>query len=250
VKTKIGYRGERSGGEKGHGVTGTEGNGTYVADNERLAEFFGDVVRIEFIPPKNPLVVNEEPLYLLLEADELFEPIDPKDSVWTKANKEATKRSGVTDEHWNPSKVAEELTAVLKEWGYDGVEVTSGGESWTVLFDPSAVVKKEAIRSEDKMDESKKINEGIKATTNSSGDLVISVEGQEVLKISEVSDDEVINLFLYPIGGAGIQNAENLSDESSGNEPTHELMAKRNKAKEPGVDERGTQIMTDIFRAQ
>lgn len=150
-KTAVGYRGIRNQGESGHGVTGTEGNGVYIADTQRLAEFFGDVHRIEYIPPSNPMIVDEEPLYLLQEMDELFEPINDDDSPWTKANKEAIKRSGVTNEHWSPEKVAAALTDIIKEMDHDGVRVTSGGESWTVLFDPKAIISQQPV--EERVDE-------------------------------------------------------------------------------------------------
>jgi len=58
------------------------------------------------------------------------------------------------------------------------------------------------------------------------GDITLIVDGQPVLRISEVNDDNVINLFLYPLGGAGIQSANNdLTDGNS--EWTHELLANR-----------------------
>lgn len=146
-KTAVGYRGKRGDEKNGHGVTGTEGNGVYIADNPHLAEFFGDVWKVEYILPKHPLIVNEEPLYLLHEMDELFDPITDKDSEWLKANKEATKRSGVTNEHWNPKKVAAELTNVLMEMGYDAVRVVPAGDGWVVLFDPSLIVHQEPFKT-------------------------------------------------------------------------------------------------------
>ena len=247
MKTKIGYRGEGPDvGEKGHGVTGTEGDGVYIADTERLAEFFGDVVRVEYIPPKNPLVVDEEPLYLLHEMDELFDPIKPTDSVWTKANKEATKRSGVTDEHWDPDKIAKELTSVIKEWGYDGVRVVSGGDGWTILFDPSAVVKKESIRSEDNMNKPKKNDEKKIDETFDSGLTFDAMAKEIAVKIGndyrKVDDetvreytvdvcDEFIDLVRAELKKTGVE----LLDEEA--------------VDESKVDERGTKIMNDIFRA-
>ena len=56
------------------------------------------------------------------------------------------------------------------------------------------------------------------------GDIDIYVEGQLVLHIGQVSDDEVINLFLYPEGNIieSIIHKENPADKC-----THELLVNR-----------------------
>lgn len=153
-KTVVGYRGvnfdENNRIIPNLGV-GTEGNGVYIADTEHTASFFGDVVAVEYYPPRNPMIVDEEPLYLLHEMDEIMDPIEPGDSVWARVNKEAVKRAGATDQNWNLNKVAAALTDILKERGYDGVRVTSDGESWTVLFNQNDVISmsESLVESED-----------------------------------------------------------------------------------------------------
>lgn len=57
-----------------------------------------------------------------------------------------------------------------------------------------------------------------------SRDIDIYVKGQLVLHIGQVSDDEVVNLFLYPKGNI-IESVINSEDPTSG--CTHELLANR-----------------------
>lgn len=56
------------------------------------------------------------------------------------------------------------------------------------------------------------------------GDLDIYVDGQLVLHIGQVSDDDTINLFLYPKGNL-IKSL--MSEEDSDSECTHEILAER-----------------------
>ena len=137
-----GYRGE-SVTKIGFGAT--EGKGLYLAKNKDLAQFFSETGKVEKITikkPKNPLVVNEEPLPILHDDFPLYDPIKPSDSKWIKLNKQAAinaKARGVDENNWNPDIVAEELTKLLKKEGYDAVDVTSGGDSWVVVLDPKPV---------------------------------------------------------------------------------------------------------------
>ncbi len=55
------------------GVGNTEGDGIYVSRMKDLASQFGEAKRINFSPPKKVLNVNEEPLHLLKETDELMQ---------------------------------------------------------------------------------------------------------------------------------------------------------------------------------
>ena len=57
------------------------------------------------------------------------------------------------------------------------------------------------------------------------GDLDIYVDGELVLHIGQVSDDEVINLFLYPEGCDLVESLMHQEDSSS--KCTHEVLKKR-----------------------
>jgi len=61
--------------------------------------------------------------------------------------------------------------------------------------------------------------------SNDGDDLDVYVDGQLVLRIGQVSDDEVINLFFYPKGGNIIESM--MHRESSDHGCTHELLCKR-----------------------
>jgi len=58
------------------------------------------------------------------------------------------------------------------------------------------------------------------------GDIDIIVDGQQILHIGQVSDDNVVNLFLYPSGNL-IESLMHKGDSSS--ECTHEILALRKK---------------------
>ncbi|MCK5017584.1 MAG: hypothetical protein KAS32_10995 [Candidatus Peribacteraceae bacterium] len=55
------------------------------------------------------------------------------------------------------------------------------------------------------------------------GELTIQVHGQHVLTVGQTSDDEVINLFLYPINGEIIVSDQHAKDQQY----THEVLIKR-----------------------
>lgn len=135
----IGFRAEAAGGTNLGKMAGTEGVGLYIAKTPETAEFFGKAKQISFSRPKNPLVVDEEPLHILHETDALLEPPSESDSPWLAANKEAIKRSGTTNENWGEKtkgELQDALTDVLRERGHDAVYVKSGGEEWIVLIPP------------------------------------------------------------------------------------------------------------------
>ena len=134
----VGYRGE-SGEKSGD----SEGRGLYIARDIETAQFFGNVRKIAFIVPKNSFIVDEEPLYILHDDDELKNPISPNDSEWLKVckmtfQKAIEKYGDEWNSHWNEvSKTQGEiLTQILKSKGYDSVYVSSGEEEWVVLFNP------------------------------------------------------------------------------------------------------------------
>jgi len=143
AQVNTGYRAEGS-----YTGVGTEGNGVYIAHDISLAKFFGDnIVEIQYRNPSKPLVVNEEPLPLLQDDYPIFAPISPQDSEWIKINKQAVINSGVTENEWDVEKAARFLTVLLKMKGYDAVRVTSGGETWDVLLNPSLIVSSKPVKA-------------------------------------------------------------------------------------------------------
>ena len=134
----IGYRANSN---SPNSFAGTEGNGIYVARDIELAQFFGNkIVKIEYKQPRKPLIVDEEPLPILQEDYDIFAPITSNDSEWIRINKQAIQEVGLTQEEWDQTKACQSLTNLLKKNGYDMVRVTSGGESWDVLLDPSLII--------------------------------------------------------------------------------------------------------------
>jgi DNA topoisomerase I len=119
-------------------MAATEGVGPYISKEPNLASQFGRAQKVYFPKPKNPMIVNEEPLHILHETDEIMQQSSPKDSPWLSANKAAVRLAKVTDKNW-PQKVEsgalpEALTEVLRQRGHDAVLVRSGGEEWAVLL--------------------------------------------------------------------------------------------------------------------
>jgi len=132
----MGYRGVN---RSGVGFGSTEGKGTYISKDRELAQFFagdrGRVKQVRFDEPKNPLIVDNEELYLLSESDALEDPPNKSDSPWLSANKEAVARMyKETGGKWDPDLAASRLTDILKSRGHDAVYVRSAGEEWVVLF--------------------------------------------------------------------------------------------------------------------
>ena len=70
-----------------------------------------------------------------------------------------------------------------------------------------------------------KIKEFKKIVDIGHGDLDIYVDGQFVLHIGQVSDDEVVNLFFYPQNGDIVKSI--MSEEDPDSECTHELLCER-----------------------
>jgi len=147
-----GFRGTPADKPQGASFGGSEGKGIYIADNEDLAGFFGDVKPITFQRPKKPLIVDEEPLYLLYEGfdasgkDIISGAIKKTDSEWTKLNKMAFHASQKELGRWDAEDVAERLTSLMKARGYDAVRVSSDGQKWTVLLDDSLAAPRSASR--------------------------------------------------------------------------------------------------------
>ncbi len=128
------------------GFGATEGEGLYLSETESFARTFGgSTVAIEYLEPRNPLVVTNEPLYLL-HADEktdIFEPSKKGDSLWLSLHKEAVARSEVSVASWGPeseSRLSRALTQVMRERGYDAVKIDWMGDRWIVLLDENLIV--------------------------------------------------------------------------------------------------------------
>jgi len=139
----VGWRGERSKGSRptpeniAFNDGGTEGMGLYVAKDKELAgQFRGTVRKITFAPPARVLNVDEEPLHILQETEDLMQPPTPSDSPWLAAHKVAVAKTGITDETWGAKQwdLQRALTDELLNRGYTAVHVTSGGEEWVVLL--------------------------------------------------------------------------------------------------------------------
>ena len=58
-------------------------------------------------------------------------------------------------------------------------------------------------------------------------DFDLYVDGQLVLHVGQVSDDETVNLFFYPKGGDIIESVVHQFDDTA--KCTHELLAERKK---------------------
>lgn len=131
-----GYRGTAGKGDLGFG--NSEGDGLYLSKTPELAQFFGDIQRIEFIQPVSPLLIDNEPLYLLQESDEIEQPPSKKDSEWLGYIKQAYQRAKPKMKgKWNAETVGHELTRLLIQEDYDSVYVRSGGDEWIVLLEGS-----------------------------------------------------------------------------------------------------------------
>ncbi len=132
-----GYKGlERCGRSYGS----TEGEGLYVATTVEMAAEFGEVIKIQFRKPKNPLIAEYEDLPLLAlvtdDGHRIFEPIEAADTEWIQFNKLAFQQSGCTDENYDVDLIAKHLTRLLLENGYDAVYVMyDGPDGWYVLLD-------------------------------------------------------------------------------------------------------------------
>lgn len=119
----------------------TEGVGLYVSHDKAMTKQFGKTYKIRTPALKNPLKVVDEPLYKLHEMEEIFDPITPNDSIWTRINKKAAAKA--TEIYGDPRKGNNEkweksfglnLTKEAKKLGYDGFEISSGGDKWDVIF--------------------------------------------------------------------------------------------------------------------
>jgi len=132
-----GYRGVNA---TGVGFGGTEGEGMYIAREPGTAAFFspeGKTRKVKFKEPTNPLLVDNEPMYLLMESPKLTQPNGKDDSAWLRMNKEAYRAAmKKTKGKWDQDAVAHELTGIIKKAGYDAVAINAGSEAWTVLFTP------------------------------------------------------------------------------------------------------------------
>ncbi len=143
----VGFRGGIADGPNMEGISGTEGNGLYVARDREFAAQFGEVSQVRFREPGNPLVLGNETLYILAEDEAIMQPPASTDSKWLVISKEAARRSGITDRTWDARlpKLIECLTDVLKERGYDAVLAGTGENQFVVLLDKSLVAARRKI---------------------------------------------------------------------------------------------------------
>jgi len=146
------FRGAEKGGME-MGLFGTEGSGLYVTGDRALAESFGDVQEIQHIAPRNPLIVKNEPLYILREDPRVYEVVSSTDSLWARLNKEAVKEGKLTAEivaqkgthspfgmeAWPRAmrRTSRILAQKIRAAGYDAVRVLDVDGAWEVLLDPS-----------------------------------------------------------------------------------------------------------------
>ena len=171
-----GYRGQREG--RGTGA-GTEGMGQYLAKDREIAQDFGEVQEVVFERPKKPLIVDEEPLYMLSEMVEPWEPNKKGDSLWLRLNKEAVQRSKEPEDYPNIKNVERELTLGLLEEGYDAVHVKSGGDQWVVLLDKGVreVIIEPTVRE---LREAELANFGMEPTPAPSSPGQVRMDGKNV----------------------------------------------------------------------
>lgn len=134
----------------------TEGEGIYVSRTIEFARIFGpDLEVVEYFEPENPLIVHNEPLYLLEENIELFKPIYKNDSVWTRLNKRAAK--GQPPGIWLPATddyVAKKLTRLIRKATYDAVRIIfenlmieGNPTRWDVLLNPDLVIRRHPLKA-------------------------------------------------------------------------------------------------------
>jgi hypothetical protein len=142
-----GFRGQEQAGIRvTEGLFASEGVGVYIALDKGLGrEFAGSgryLQELEFRLDK-PLVIRDEPLYTLSEAEEVEEPVQSSDSDWLKANKLAYQMAMKEgNNEWSKAQelIGRFLTRVLQGMGYDGVIVDQGEDNrWAVVFDPGNV---------------------------------------------------------------------------------------------------------------
>jgi hypothetical protein len=70
-------------------------------------------------------------------------------------------------------------------------------------------------------------NKNLKKIDIGCGDLDLCVDGQLILHIGQVSDDEVVNLYLYPKDGGIVESLIYQMDPDHG--CTHEVLTNRKK---------------------
>ncbi|KKM60313.1 hypothetical protein LCGC14_1543090, partial [marine sediment metagenome] len=138
------FRGVGPGG-RGIGVA-TEGEGLYVTKSRGTAGFFaedlpgGTIESVRHTPPRNPLVVQNEPLYLLRNEPEMFQPLGKGDSVWTQINKTAARRAGHTAEAGTDATrdlAGKFIGEEARKRGHDAIQIRSATGDWDVLLDPA-----------------------------------------------------------------------------------------------------------------
>ncbi len=147
-----GFRG--NGRDLGTGCAITEGQGIYIARTVEFARIFGPNIKIiEYFEPENPLIVDNECLFLLENDPKLFEPIHENDSTWTKLNKRSAEllmgfstrvRFSTRAENY----MATQLTKFISAAGHDAVRVNfrkmiveGKSSAWDVLLNSDLIIR-------------------------------------------------------------------------------------------------------------
>lgn len=143
-----GFRGQEQAGIRvTKGSSASEGDGVYIALDRDLAVGFMHsegyyLQELEF-RLDNPLVIRDEPLYMLTDEGDLEASVESSDSDWLKASK-LSYQMAMKNGNNNWSRAVElvgfYLTGVMRGMGYDGVIVDQGKDNrWAVVFDPKSV---------------------------------------------------------------------------------------------------------------
>ncbi len=132
-----GYRLEGFGGFNGSEST-PAGNGVYLSMRPIETTDGGRTPsRHAFLPPRHPLLIVNEPVYLESDPALIFQDIRQDDSLWLKLCKVAAHRSHrLHREKWSAPLFGDMLTTLLCEAGYDSIYFHSSGKPWVVLLMP------------------------------------------------------------------------------------------------------------------
>lgn len=136
-KHVYGYRLEGFGGFYGTENT-PAGNGVYLSMRPiGTAGCDRAPSRHAFLPPRHPLLIVNEPVYLESDPALIFQDIRQDDSLWLKLCKVAAHRSHrLHREKWSAPLFGDMLTTLLCEAGYDSIYFHSSGKPWVVLLMP------------------------------------------------------------------------------------------------------------------
>ena len=71
------------------------------------------------------------------------------------------------------------------------------------------------------------LNCGLSVRGTEDGDLIIFSSGQDIVRISELSDENTINLFLYPLGKG--EHKSHIIDDSRFGKERHQILVQRTR---------------------